>query len=296
MKDRCIITPTVKVGNQDVVSKLFTELANYTGSTEAAQELWALSQVEEFREGLDNLEYDENGEPTFDSFSKAINIKEYLAGDISMNGLKQDAGATNKEGDVIEYTDSDEAIDKAVTFNEEHPNHVASVKRVNGKYTIDVEKKTSQNSEVPQRVVFNNSLNNKLLGILRSVGFDVAIDENSSYAGIFNPLDATVTAEGLRTIIQIAKGERGERAFPEEFAHAMIAGLGTNPLVTRLLNSLSMPVIEEVLGAQFESYNKKYNGDETRLRKEAVGKLLQRHIVGEEVTPQQKNLLKRLWN
>lgn len=296
MKNRCIITPTVKVGNQDVVSKLFTELANYTGSTEAAQELWALSQVEEFREGLDNLEYDENGEPTFDSFSKAINIKEYLAGDISMNGLKQDAGAINKEGDVIEYTDSDEAIDKAVTFNEEYPNYVASVKRVNGKYTIDVEKKTSQNSEVPQRIVFNNSLNNKLLGILRSVGFDVAIDENSSYAGIFNPLDATVTAEGLRTVIQIAKGERGEKAFPEEFAHVMIAGLGANPLVTRLLNSLSMPVIEEVLGAQFESYNKKYNGDETRLRKEAAGKLLQRHIVGEEVTPQQKNLLKRLWN
>lgn len=292
----CIITPTVKVGNQEVTSRLFTELASYVSNRKTAQELWALSQVKEFTENLENLEYDENGEPTFESFARAIDLDSYLEGDMSLDGLKRKAKAINKNGDTIEYKDSNEVIDNATSFNEKNPKYVASVKRVNGKYVIDVEPKTIQNEEIPQELVFNRALNNKLLGILRSVGFDVRVDNTSGYAGIFNPLNAIPAANGLRTVVQIAKGERGEKAFPEEFSHVMIAGLRNHPLVIRLLNSLDMDSVKEILGSQFESYNKRYDEDEDMLRKEAAGKLLQRYIVEEEAPPKQKNLLSRIWN
>ena len=296
MSDLCIVFPTIKVGNQEVESKLFRELASYTGSLKTAQELWAISQVDEFREVLSELEYDENGEPTFESFSKAINIKEYLDGDVSLKGLKRDAGATDKNGKTIEYTEAATPIDKAISFNKENPKHVATVNRAGKKYTIEVDKKSIQNSDKPQELIFNNSLHNKLLGILRRVGFDIRVDEKSGYSGIFNPLDATTTANGLLSVIQIAKGERGEQAFPEEFAHAMIAGLGTHPIVVRLMNTLDAPVIREVLGDQFEAYYDKYNGNINRLKKEAAGKLLKNHIIGEQIAPQQRNLISRLWN
>lgn len=292
----CIVTPTIKVENQEVDSKLFRELTDYTGNRESAQELWALSQVEEFVESLEDIEYDENGEPTFESYSKAIDIKSYLNGDISLKGLKQEAGVTDKNGKPIKYHKAEKAIKNAISFNEENPDYVASVKKVDSEYVIDVEEKDFNNSDVPQKVVFHNALNNKLLGILRSVGFDVKVDENSSYAGIFNPVEATVTADGLRTIIQIAKGQRGEQAFPEEFSHAMIAGLGNHPLVIRLLDSIDTDTVEEVLGDQFENYSKAYNNDRDRLKKEAAGKLLQKYITGESYSPKQKNLLSRLWN
>lgn len=296
MKTSCIVTPTIKVGNQEKDSRLFTELASYTGNDETAKDLWSLAQVKEFTDNLSNLEYDENGEITFDSFASAINIKEYLKGNISLQGLKREAGAVNKKGDIIKYDNPEKAIDKAVSFNKDNSNYVASVYKNDDGYSINVEKKDANNSDTPQLVVFHRALNNKLLGILRSVGFDIKIDENSSYAGIFNPLDTTTTVSGLRTIIQIAKGKRGEQAFPEEFAHAMIAGLGNHPLVIRLLNSLDMTTVEALLGPQFEEYNKKYEGDEERLKKEAAGKLLQEHIVGYDTPSQQKPLLSRIWN
>lgn len=296
MKTPCVITPTIKVNNQEVVSKLFNELVDYTGNIREAQNIWSLAQTKTFRESVPNLEYDINGEPTIESLTKVLDIKGYLNGGISLKGLKKEAGAINKNGDTIKYTNSEKAINNASNFNKDNPKYVASVQETDGKYTIEVGEKTIENSDVPQKLIFNNSLNNKLLGILRSVGFDVSIKENLQYAGIFNPLEAVTTAEGLRTIIQIAKGERGEKAFPEEFAHAMIAGLGNHALVKRLMDTLSMPVIEKVLGDQFEAYNKKYKGNQEMLRKEAAGKILQKHIVGEAVEPQQRSLISRIWN
>lgn len=104
------------------------------------------------------------------------------------------------------------------------------------------------------------------------------------------------TADGLKTIIQIAKGRVGEDAFPEEFAHVMIAGLGNHNLVKRLMNTLDDFTVEQILGEQYEAYNTKYKGDKEMLRKEAAGKLLTKHLKGEPVATTQKSLIRRIWD
>lgn len=297
MSGVCKISPIViNKNNQEVDSKLFDELAEYTGNTGVAQELWALSQIEEIMDKFPEIEYDENGEPTFESFSKVINIKEYSEGKLSLTGMKREAGAINNNNEEITYSNSEIAISKAVNFNKENPSYVASVSTSEDGYNINVEEKTVDNSDVPKKVVFNNALNNKLLGIMRSIGFDVEIDNNSSYAGIFDPTNAMPTADGLRTVIRIAKGELGESAFPEEFSHLMIAGLSAHPLVTRLLNALTEEAVEDIIGSKYDEYKTKYNGDIEMLKKEAAGKLLKEHLNGNKIEPQYKSLIQRLWD
>ena len=52
MNNSCIFIPTVKVGNQEVISQLFTELVDYTGDRQIAKEVWAATQVKEFINSL----------------------------------------------------------------------------------------------------------------------------------------------------------------------------------------------------------------------------------------------------
>lgn len=41
---------------------------------------------------------------------------------------------------------------------------------------------------------------------MRKLGFDVKIDGSLIYDGVFDPIHAETTAEGLKTVIRISKG------------------------------------------------------------------------------------------
>lgn len=291
----CVLIPTIKVGDNEVESKLFKDLLSYTGNRESALNFWALSQIPEVIEKIDVIR-DENGEPTLESLDKALNIKGILEGKVSLLGQKISLGATDKKGNPIKHKDPNVALERVIKFNEENPNLVADVVGGENGYIISLEEKNSSNSEVPSKLAFKSSLNNKLLGLMRSLGFDAKVNTNIGHRGMFNPLQAETTAEGLRTVIQIAKGEKGEDAFPEEFSHFIIEGLNNNPLVIRLLQALQNPrVIEEILGDSYNTYKDMYNGDSLMLQKEAAAKLLQQHIK-EGSTPIESNFLSRIWN
>lgn len=291
----CIVKPVIKVGNEERESKLFNDLLSFTGNRESAQNIWALSQVPEIMSKLD-ISRDENGEPTLESLNKALNIKSLLDKNLSLLGEKISLGATDKKGNPIIHKSPELIIDKVIKFNETNKDLVADVAKNEKGYTISVEEKSIDNVEVPARLMFNNSLNNKLLGIMRSLGFNASINDSMSYNGMFNPLNAMPTADGLRTVIQIAKGQRGEDAFPEEFSHFIIEGLTQVPLVSRLLESLRNPrVVEEILGDSYNKYKDLYGDDFYMLQKEAAAKLLQQHIVeGKAYT--RESFLDRIWN
>ncbi len=291
----CVIKPTIKVGNEERESKLFSDLLSFTGNRDSAQIIWALSQVPDIMKGL-NVNRDENGEPTLESLDKALNIKSLLDNNLSLLGEKISLGATDSKGNNIVHKRPELIIDKVIKFNESNPALVADVSKNEEGYVISVEEKNNSNSDSPARLMFNNSLNNKLLGIMRSLGFDVSINSTMSYNGMFNPLDARPTAEGLRAVIQIAKGQRGEDAFPEEFSHFIIEGLTQLPLVSRLLESLRNPrAVEEVLGDSYNKYRELYGNDFYMLQKEAAAKLLQQHIVeGKAIT--RESFVDRIWN
>lgn len=291
----CIVKPTIKVGKEEKESKLFNDLLSFTGNRESAQTIWALSQVPEIMKNL-SVVRDENGEPTLESLDKALNIKVLLDNKLSLIGEKVTLGATDTKGNTIIHRDPELIIAKVIKFNESHPSLVADVSKNEKGYVVSVEEKTIENSDIPAKLMFNNSLNNKLLGIMRSLGFDVTVNNSMSYNGIFNPLDAKTTADGLRTVIQIAKGQKGEDAFPEEFSHFIIEGLTHVPLVSRLLDSLKNPrVVEEILGDTYSKYKDLYENDFYRLQKEAAAKLLQQHITKSKPV-EKESFLSRLWN
>ena len=291
----CIVKPTIKVGNEEKESKLFNDLLSFTGNRESAQTIWALSQVPEITKNL-NLERDTNGEPTLESLDRVLDIKTLLDNKLSLLGEKVNLGASDTKGNTIIHKNPELIIAKVIKFNESHPTFVADVSKNEKGYTISVEERTTENAEVPAKLMFNSSLNNKLLGIMRSLGFDATINNSMSYNGIFNPLDAKTTADGLRTVIQIAKGQKGEDAFPEEFSHFIIEGLTHVPLVSRLLESLKNPrVVEEILGDSYSKYKDLYENDFYRLQKEAAAKLLQQYITsGKSVD--KESFLSRIWN
>ena len=295
MSNSCEIIPRIKVGTEEKESKLFKGLLSLTNNRDTTKALWGMTKSPEFMNLIGSMAKDENGEPTLRAFTEKINLKKLLNGGVSLIIEKEDIGAIDSNGNPIVYDSYEDIVRRAIDFNNEHPDAVADIAKNDKGYIITVEPKTIDNASIPNQLMFKNNLNNQMLSLMRKLGFDVKTDSTMPYAGIFDPTHAETTAEGLRTVIRIAKGEVGEEAFPEEFSHLMISGLLNNSLVSRLVNSLKdEDILRGVLGNSYEGYSKKYNGDMDMLAHEAAAKLLQNHIVNPQNTD--SNLVTRLWN
>lgn len=302
-KNSCVWTPGINKDLSGEPSALHSDLVNYTGERAIASGVWAATKVN----GLidkSNLELDQNGEPTLDSLSKVVPIREMakeLNQKTSLSVEKREIGAIDSNGKPIAHDSLNEVMTTINEFNESHPDLIAYPTEQNKKFLINVEYKDATNYQKAQEAAFQNDLNNRLLGIMRSLGFTATNDDRVS--GIFDPMNAVETANGLIAVIRIAKGQRGEAAFPEEFSHFMIKGLQDHPLVQRILKAVNNEeVIRRVLGEEYEKYAKEYteNGrlDMDRMAEEAAGKLLQKYItqgtIEEQSAPQ--GLFERLWN
>lgn len=289
----CALYPTINVGGEERRSTLFDRIKEFTGSYEQAWNIWGLTQSPTYMQDK-SVKYDENGEPTFESLNKAIDIRS-LAGS-TIKGDEKTLGAKDSKGNPIVYKTASEIVDKVIEYNESNPDRVASIGQIDKGYVISIEDINKDNSDKPGLLVFSNELNNKLLGIMRSLGFDARVNEGLAHNGIFTPLTGVETAEGLKTVIEIAKGLRGEEAFPEEFSHWLIQGMSGNTLVNRLLNAVSSEDIQRrILGDSYDSYYKAYQGNQSRMMNEAAGHLLAEHIKG-STTVTAGPLLSRLWS
>lgn len=292
MGKSCVLYPTIKVGNQEVESRLFKDLLSLTGDRESAKYIYGLTKVPEINTIFKGAELDENGEYTIESVNRILNIKDSEKGS-SLFLEKKEIGATDNDGNIIVYSNPNDIISKVINYNTNNPNLAANIVKSSEGYVITLEHKDIENSTVPSNLVFNNDLNNRLLSMVRRLGFDIEVEDTALYDGVFDPTNATTTAEGLKTIIKIAKGQLGEDAFPEEFSHMMIAGLRKEALVQRLLNLIDTNVMQEVLGESYDKYYKRYEGNTTRLKEEVAGKLLKEHIINPN---KQENILQRIWN
>ena len=289
----CALYPTVNVGGEERRSTLFDRIKEFTGSSEQAWNIWGLTQSPTYMRGR-NVEYDENGEPTFESLNKAIDIKS-LAGS-TIKGDEKTIGAVSSNGTPIIYKTASEIVDRVIDYNNNNTDRVASIGQTDEGYIISIEDRTNENSDKPKLLVFNNELNNKLLGIMRSLGFDAMVNEELRHNGIFTPLTGEETADGLKTVVEIAKGLKGEEAFPEEFSHWLIKGMTGNPLVQRLLNAVASEDMQRrILGDSYDEYYKAYQGNQSKMQQEAAGQLLSNHIKG-NTTVTARPLLSRLWS
>ena len=75
--------------------------------------------------------------------------------------------------------------------------------------------------------------------------------------------------------------------------------MGDNPLINRLVNHLANnSLVGEILGDDYATYDSLYKGDESKLAREAAGKLLAKHLLQSEPIPSSsyKSLLERFIN
>jgi len=299
MGDSCKLTPVVfrRKGTQieEVPSKLFKDIKAAVQDNDGAWRMWAYTKTSEFKRDYGGtVEYDELGEVTFPSLIKALGLEDAYE---HQKGAEEAARDYGFKGQTFS---KQEAVQKINDFNSKEENYVAIMERAGDGHTIKVLNRTAPNIEAARQQSFNNALNNQLLNLLRSMGFDISFINDPKFAGMFAPEEATFS-DGLLQIIQIAKGELGEEALPEEFSHLIIEGLITNPLVQRLLRTIDEDVLHEVLGGKYEDYYNEYNGDTMRLKKEAAGQMLAQFITNKgtikpETMQKGQTLLQRLWN
>lgn len=320
MAKSCKMFPTVKVDGVIKESKLFKSLLSYfAGNRLNAIHIWNRTRSEEFKNHpvYSKLSFDENGEPTLDSL---INVA-HLDNAVNMAQLVEDI---NKEigyykrgsKELKLYVDNNKnyymLFDKALKFNTTSPHrNKVSVKVIrvqkgdhvliairafdntSGKYSLETEKG-----------IANYKLNQVLNNILSANGIAVDaltdLEERMGINGVADFDQAQRAADGLIHLIRLAKGEKGEKALPEEFAHFALRAMKDQPLAERLIDFIDKKgLVKEILGDSYEDYKIKYNNNPKLLAEEAAGKLLAQHLNSEfnkqEVKPY-TNLLSRFIN
>lgn len=264
MKSSCEWIPSVK----GKPSNLFKDLMDVTGDRERARQLYALSIQKDVQKVLKIDRFDELGEPRLTDILESVGDPATFLG---RDSYRKYIG--NKENLSQWYSSFEEAFSKEEEVRNKYRTYAFNVTTDGKKFRVNISDKSVGLNKMKE-TVFNGTLQNKLLGILRRLGFDVERNSTVDNAGRLSASKARENAEGLKTVIQVAQGVEGEQAFPEEFAHLMIEGLHAHPLVIRMLDRLNDEAVREVLGEDYGKYKDLYSGNKDLLKREAAGKIL----------------------
>lgn len=317
MKNSCSIIPQKKDKNGTIKdSTLFKELLSYTNDRKTTVDTYLRVVHPDFvTRYYPDLKLNAQGEPTLKSLLGKFSLPKRIPEEEALENLNKSIGAYEKGTIKLKVWNVDsETIHnitkKANDFNSMFSmseDYIAVVKKVetNGiitGYTLSIEKGTPQNHKLANQMQENEALNDQLRSILTSLGVSIGVltelEERLGVNGVTDFEQAKKAAQGMVELIRLARGERGEQALPEEFAHFAVEALGEHPLVNRLLNTLKSnnKVIEEILGDEYENYYKLYKGDVGLLAKEAAGKLVAKHLINKEKIPttQYKTILERV--
>lgn len=281
MRTDCIWTPEVN----GVPSKLFTDLSNILGNRSRAIELYSLFSQKKVQEVLNIKNLDSLGEPTVEEvLSKIGDPKKLLDKDSLIKYIIEKENLNEGE------TSFNSAYDKLNRLRNSYDSLTFNISHLNNKFKVNVSYKTT--GKVSERdTIFRGELQNKLLEYLRVLGFDVIRNSTVDNTSRFSPLNAEDNAETLKKVIRLAKGELGEKDFPEEFSHLIIEGLHNHPLVIRLLNTINNDVVKNILGDSYDTYKEKYSGNSYLLQKEAAGKILADALSSGKVTSLQERVI-----
>lgn len=316
MARQCAVIPKVlNRRGEKKDSRLFKDLLSYLSNRTDAVRVYLTTKNSDFiRDWYPRLIIDDNNEPTLRSLIKETDVKSMVDEAKIIENLNRDIGYYKKGSHTPAlipdtYENLDTLVKKAIGFNNNSDfsdEYVARVYKAlddsKSSLGIRIEKRNRDNSSEAKRMEYNHNLNKKLRSILREksigTGALTELERRLGINGVTDFSQAEKAAEGIVKLIRLAEGTRGEEALPEEFAHFAVEALGSdNPLVNRLINLIvSNNLASEILGEEYNSYTVQYNGDETRLAREAAGKLLAKHLLNnEEIAPKPyRNLLQRL--
>lgn len=306
MATYCVIKPRVRTSQGERESKLFNDLLSiYKGNRKDAVRAYSYLKSDNFLGNYrDIIDIDDAGEPILSSVISKTSLKGLLDDSVVISGLNEIIGAT-KNGEHITLDDNTENYlslsKKVVDFNRDNEyngKYVALIDNNNGKVGIHIERSTDKNSIIATKIAKNYILNEKIRTILAQMGVSIDkltnLQDSLGVNGVVDYENAEQTSNGFINLIRIAGGFKGEIALPEEFAHLMIDIMQDEPLVKRLLSSVSN-IVPQILGDEYDQYVERYGENTQNLIREAAGKLVYRELVGNGVNiPKYRSFIGRV--
>lgn len=286
----CRRTPMVKTPQGETVpSQLHQDLSVVVKDKTVADNLWDIAHKGVKAQDGTELDTDLNGEVKFDELLGKTDAGNLLTDEQIADGLnelhQEDSVRTGLDGarttarESVEFNDKSALAGRAVatvSFDEKENSRII------------YEPFSTEAAQKAERTKDNMTLHGKLEGWLNERGISVGVlteaEEGTGIDGVTDFSAARNVADGLREIIRVAHGEKGQTALTEEAAHVAVMMLrNEDEGVKRALRTLESneELTREVLGGQYEVYNERYKGDKTKLAHEAAGHLLRDALNGE---------------
>jgi hypothetical protein len=319
MGKSCSIIPKIKNKNGELVdSRLYKGLLSFTKNDRSrTNDIYLRTKTDAFAaEFLPGMQLDENDEPLISSLFTNTNIKNVISELEILEQLNKEIGHFKKNSKEVKTwpitTENWHILSKECRkfnnyseFRNDYYADIVVTKEQNNSensfYTIQVFKGKQQNVPRLHKISYNESLYEKITDLLSHYGVSIGaltdLEERMGINGVTEFDKAKNIAEGTVELIRLAKGEKGKKALPEEFAHFVIEAMGNDPLTNRLINYLvNNNLVQEILGDEYTTYKTAYKNDEYKLAKEAAGKLLAKHFLNNETTDKKpyKNILERV--
>lgn len=276
MSTSCVLHPRLSNGEK---SPLFSRLKDFLGDRKSAEDVYYRVINPAFRGAFPNVRFDHNGEPLLEDLITQCGIGYNKSNEAILDYLNSEYGTKSVPKTMQSVI---ELQNRAASFNINNPlNKRYFAEITSSGYDVSMEIVTATGNErgLGRQQKFNAELNNQLVKLLNSWGADVAalteLEESSNVNGVMDLSAGINAATGLKEVIRIAKGERGQAALAEEWGHFVVDAVKNSPLRDRMLNSLkNEEVLQRVLGSEYDRYNEVYKGDIDLMAREALGKMM----------------------
>lgn len=292
MSNYCVIHPRLSNGEK---SPLFSRLKQFLGDHKMAEDVYYRTLSPEFKNVFPNVQFDKNNEPLLEDLIMYCGIGHKKNNAEMLYSLNDLYGVKPLPKSMANVTTLQQ---KAAAYNNKATNTTAVVTSSEEGIGIEIVNSTSSNKDLAKQQKYNAELNTQLINLLNSWGFNVGalteVEERADINGIMDLSAAERAAEGLKEVIRIAKGERGQTALAEEWGHFVVEAVTETPLKDRILSTLKNDeVLRRVLGEEYDRYNEVYEGDIDLLAKEALGKMMAQVLNNYDVSAPNNALFER---
>lgn len=298
MSTSCVLHPRLNNGEK---SPLFSRLKNFLDDRKSAEDVYYKAINPSFREAFPNVRFDHNGEPLLEDLITQCGVGYSKSNEAMLDYLNSEYGTESVPKTMQSVI---ELQNKAASFNINNPlnkRYSAEITSSGHDVSMEIVTATGNERDLGRQQKFNAELNSQLVKLLNSWGADVAalteLEEASNVNGVMDLSASINAATGLKEVIRIAKGERGQEVLAEEWGHFVVDAVKDSPLRDRMLNSLkNEEVLQRVLGSEYDRYNEVYKGDIDLMAKEALGKMMAQVLNNYDATAPNDRLFERYKN
>lgn len=263
----CVKGKTDKQGNHPI--SRFFKRANKLFGRDTAKAMYATINSKDFLEKYsDRLSYDENGEPTIESYLKVMGET------VASRKLLENV---NKEYDEGTYSYK-EAEAKVNEFNHSHqydddnnPYMATMVRTYDGKYHFFIAAKSPLTRANLVETIADQKILELIVNRLSELGVDVSFVTDPHEKSRYSTVNARKTAEGLWALVQLVNGKDVAAHSAEEAGHFALAAFKDNKIAQRLETLLQDENLQKAI---IEKYGLQKEDLGANPARELAGKLI----------------------